>query len=472
MCELILCIVIGSGVVAYYDQRNSTIRHVTCLWTLPPSSSGSRCKNCIQYRSVLRSALQRLLKQQQEMSTSSCDPSSHTNLRWLTHPEKDQRIKNLQDVVRNKERKIQKLQAELDKAIQDDGIQVDTATHNDLLAIMTSQNSAVGGTESDISFQRIFWQQQFRAASLKDRRQMRWHPAIIRWCLYLHHRSSGCYSTLRNTGVISLPSEQTLRDYKHFAPSVCGFSTATDLQLLDQVQQQKPAHLAKYVGLVIDEMYVKEGLVFEKSTGSLVGYSDLGEVNNLLAEVEQHSKEPDTLQKRPLAKCMLVFMIRGLFNSLKFPYVQFPASSTKGAQLFPLLRKALARLSRLGLKVVTVTCDGASDNRRMFSLHGTGKNLTYKTLNVFSAEKDPIFFISDPSHLIKTIRNCFARGKLWVNIISQIRFVFTVLYPLVQWELNRLEACDRPVSQEYWGKRCFTRSFISSKVNLRAYSPH
>ena len=152
-----------------------------------------------------------------------------------------------------------------------------------------------------------------------------------------------------------------------------------------------------------------------KSTGSLVGYSDLGEVNNLLAAVEQHSKEPDAAQQRPLAKYMLVFMIRGLFNSLKFPYVQFPASSTKGAQLFPLLHKALARMSRLGLKVVTVTCDGASDNRRMYSLHGTGKKLTYKMINVFSAGKDPIFSISDPSHLIKTIRNCFARGKLWVN---------------------------------------------------------
>ena len=41
----------------------------------------------------------------------------------------------------------------LDKALQDSGIQVDTATHNDLLAIMTCQNSAVGKTESDISFQ-------------------------------------------------------------------------------------------------------------------------------------------------------------------------------------------------------------------------------------------------------------------------------------------------------------------------------
>ena len=147
-------------------------------------------------------------------------------------------------------------QAKIDKVIQDEGIKVDTATHK-------SQNSSQEGAESDISFHRIFWEQQFKAASLKDKQQMRWNPAIIRWCLYLHHRSSGCYSTLRNTGVISLPSERTLRDYRHFAPSVCGFSTATDLQFLDQVQQQKPAHLAKYVGLVIDEMYVKEGLVFE-----------------------------------------------------------------------------------------------------------------------------------------------------------------------------------------------------------------
>ena len=121
------------------------------------------------------------------MSDSSCDPSSHTNLRWLSHPQKDQRIRNLQDVVHSKERKIQNLQAKLDKVIQDEGIQVDTATHNDLLAIMTSKNLSQESTESDTSFQRIFWEQQFKAASLKDRRQMRWHPAIIRWCLYLHH---------------------------------------------------------------------------------------------------------------------------------------------------------------------------------------------------------------------------------------------------------------------------------------------
>ena len=117
---------------------------------------------------------------------------------------------------------------------------------------------------------------------------MRWHPAIIRWCLYLHHRSSGAYSTLRKSDVLALPSERTLRDYRHFASATTGFSKETDLQLLDLLQYED-RNLSKYITLIVDEMYIKEGLVFDKSTGSLIGYADLGDVNNLFAEYEQGS---------------------------------------------------------------------------------------------------------------------------------------------------------------------------------------
>ena len=82
--------------------------------------------------------------------------------------------------------------------------------------------------------------------------------------------------------------------------------------------------------------------MFDKHTGSLTGYADLGEVNNLFSELEE--KKSGT-QKRPLAKCILVFMIRELYTSLKFPYVHFPATSTKGAVLFPILRKVIAHLT-------------------------------------------------------------------------------------------------------------------------------
>ena len=398
--------------MAYYDQRCCTIRHVQCSWKLPESASGVRCQTCVKYRSVLRSALSKLTSQDQR-TTTSCDPSSHTNYRYLSTPEKVERLKNLHDVVRSKERQIQYLKRKVDDIVQAEGIKVDEGLHKDLVTIMKKNKPDENATER--KFKEIFWQQQLKAATLKNFRSMRWHPAIIRWCLYLQHRSSGCYSTLRNSGVLTLPSDRTLRDYKHCVPAVCGFATTADQQLFDAVKQQKPVHLAHYVNIVFDEMYVKEGLVFDKATGSLTGFEDLREVNNLLAAAEQRFKDPDNVARRPLAKCMLVIMIRGLFNSLKFPYCQFPATSTKGSQLFPLLRHCIFRLTLLGLVIVSMTCDGASDNRRMFSLHGVGRELSNKTLNVFTEQRSPIFFVSDPSHLIKTIRNCFSRGKLWVS---------------------------------------------------------
>ena len=140
------------------------------------------------------------------------------------------------------------------------------------------------------------------------------------------------------------------------------------MQLLEMLKQTKPAHLAKYVTVVMDEMYIKEGLVFQKSTGALIGYEDLGDVNNLLCDTQNQINDPDN-HRRPLAKVMLVFMVRGLLTSFKYPYVQFPATSTKGVDLFPLFRKVQSRLTRLGLHIMAVTCDGASENRKMFSLH-------------------------------------------------------------------------------------------------------
>ena len=106
------------------------------------------------------------------------------------------------------------------------------------------------------------------------------------------------------------------------SPSTSGFSKETDMDLLEAVSSQQPKHLAKYVSIVLDEMHVKEGLFFDKHTGALVGYADLGETNNILLDYEQHL-ENSGRTPRPVAKCMLVFMIRGLFTSLKFPYVQY-----------------------------------------------------------------------------------------------------------------------------------------------------
>lgn len=188
-----------------------------------------------------------------------------------------------------------------------------------------------------------------------------------------------------------------------------------DLQLLDLIKQEKSGELAKYITLVIDEMYIKEGLLYNKHSGALVGFEDLGDINNLIAIFERQAESRST---RPIAKCMLTFMVRGLFTSIKFVYAQFPSSSPKGCKIFVLVWKAVEHLTRIGFKVLAIVCDGAKNNRRMFNLHSTGNDFCYKTHNVYSVDKHPIFFICDPPHLIKTTRNCFSRGKLWVRMLS------------------------------------------------------
>ena len=378
----------------------------------------------------------------QEKEVDPCTASSHVNFRYLNTPEKLQRMRNLAQVVHSKDKVIADLRKKVDSVMKAEGVMVDPSTHNDLLAIMSAQKD----TGSGDTFRSIFWQQQLKAAKLSKKNGMRWHPAMIRWCLYLHHRSSGCYATLRNSGVITLPSERTLRDYRHCFSADFGFSASSDRQLCEAVKSHKPSNLAKYVTVVIDEMYIKAGLVFNKTSGALVGFHDLGEVNNLLGDMERELKNPNT--RRPLAKVMLVFMVRGLFTAMKFPYVQFAATSTKGATLFPLFRQVVSRLTRLGLCVVAVTCDGASDNRRLFSLHDTASKMVYKTTNVYSKEQNTIFFFSDPPHLIKTIRNCFQRGKLWVSALH-LSFVLMLIFT-VQWKPSGLEVCCSVVQAQCW----------------------
>ena len=77
---------------------------------------------------------------------------------------------------------------------------------------------------------------------------------------------------LRTSGFISLPSDltrhQTLRDYTHYFTSTPGFQTEIFQQLQKEVESLPESR--KYVGIVIDEMKIKEGLVYNKYTGAVV----------------------------------------------------------------------------------------------------------------------------------------------------------------------------------------------------------
>ena len=101
-------------------------------------------------------------------------------------------------------------------------------------------------------------------------------------------------------------------------------------------------------------------------------------------------------------------MVRGIFVKLNFPYVHFATCGITGDVLFPIIWEAIRQLEIIGLKVICITGDGASPNRKFFRMHNTG--LVYKTPNPFSKEKRFVYFISDPPHLVKTVRNCWSHS--------------------------------------------------------------
>ncbi len=164
------------------------------------------------------------------------------------------------------------------------------------------------------SFKRIFWDQQLSANRVKNVKQMHWHPAMIKWCLHLKFMSTACYNAIRTSGLISLPSERTLRDYTHWIKAGVGFSAEVDAQLVKEAQISEEKD--RYVVLVWDEMKINSDLIFNKHTCELVSFVNVGEIN---ANIDKIAEGNDN---RSVASHMLLFMVRGMCSKLRMPTSQ------------------------------------------------------------------------------------------------------------------------------------------------------
>ncbi|XP_046579981.1 uncharacterized protein LOC124287470 [Haliotis rubra] len=174
-----------------------------------------------------------------------------------------------------------------------------------------------------------------------------------------------------------------------------------------------------FVGLLQDEIKVKEGLVYDSASDELIGYTDFDKTSNSLIDLENVF----TNETRKLATSMLVVMVRGITTSLKYPFAAFTTLVVTADLLYNMIWNCVKTLEiDCGLKVLFVTCDGASPNRKFFGMHKEENSqlLTYFTWNTYATPRRKLFFISDVPHLMKTTRNCFANSsshklsrKLW-----------------------------------------------------------
>ena len=293
--------------------------------------------------------------------------------------------------LKNKEleAKLELLQSKIDK----EGVDVSESLEKDLLKIMGGQNMEA------TQHMKFFWQEQMKLLQAKKMGR-RYHPQIIRFALSLHGKSASAYRELRDSGALILPSERVLRDYKNYFKPKAGINQEN----IDDLRGKTSTYsdLQRYVALIMDEMKIQSNLVFDKYSGDLIGFIDLGDPMTNFANLQ----EEDTLASHALA-----FLVRGMCTDLKHVVAYFFTGNVTSFQLMPMFWKVVSTLElSLKLMVCAAVNDGASPNRKFFRLHAKLAvdlkcDVVYKTPNVFAMSRF-IYFFPDSPHLIKTARNC------------------------------------------------------------------
>ena len=148
-------------------------------------------------------------------------------------------------------------------------------------------------------------------------------------------------------------------------------------------------------------MMIQQNLVYDKYSGDLVGYVDLG--------------DPDlnyTLFKNQddLATPVLVFYVTGLTSKLKF---ELGYLATKGILSYEIMctfwRAVMILENTCNLCVIAVVSDGASCNRPFIKLHRSMSNIAdvdvvYHTVNLYHPSRY-IGIFADAPRLMKTTEN-------------------------------------------------------------------
>ena len=304
---------------------------------------------------------------------------------------------------RAKNRELQSQIERMRKELTSKSVPVTSELESDLVTIMSGVDKA-----SMPPFMKLFWDEQQKYLKSPNK-GIRYHPMIIRCCLGLAAKSPATYDSLRydqgkGTGALILPSRRRLRDYKNYIRPKQGLNHEIIDELIRKTEAFSDAE--RFVVLSLDEMKIQEDLVWDKHSGELVGFVDLGDT-----ELNYGSFKRET---ETLASHVLVFLLRSVVNPMKFNLANFGTTSASSFQLFPLFWKAVSILElQCNLKVISVTCDGASANRRFFKIHqhlneevSSTSGVVHKVKNMFAMDDRFIYFIADPPHLIKTTRNC------------------------------------------------------------------
>ena len=218
-------------------------------------------------------------------------------------------------------------------------------------------NNAVDNNHKISPFMKFFREQQKSAFSKKS--VGKYHPMIIRFYLSLATKSGCAYDELKNSNVLVLPSRGTLRDYRNAIKPTVAFNPKVIAERCSLTKDF--SNLQRYICLAFDEMKIHSNLVYNKCSGEIIGYLDLGDPD---IDYTTFVKDDE------LETHALVYYVRGIATDLKFCLSYFATNGIKSYQIISTFWRAGSILELTSqLKVIAAVSDGASPNRKLYKIH-------------------------------------------------------------------------------------------------------
>lgn len=355
-----------------------------------------RCKNCSTYRGTLRKARWRVTNAPSSAAGDRLKVNSKASFSSLKNDELIDRCRNINAAKKVVIRENVDLKSKIVQIIEQQSINCSQDAINNICdeAITDRVSKLPNG-----SVQKLFLEEQLKASSVKANGR-RWHPTILRWCLIMHQKSKSLYRYMRESGFVCLPSERTLSDYRCYRDINSGVDPIYIHECSKKFGKQD-------VAILIDEMKIQEGLVYNVSTGDLHGFVDSVDADALLDDVTANVLSSQN-RPQPLATHALSFMMRGLKSSLQAVVATYATHCLTAKMLLNRFWDTVSEAELAGFRVRSCVSDGASINRKFYKLHALDfpdDPVTHRAINSYAKEPRFIYFISDTCHLMKTTRN-------------------------------------------------------------------
>lgn len=210
----------------------------------------------------------------------------------------------------------------------------------------------------------------------------RWSSDEKSLALSIYHASKKAYFLLMR--IFKLPSPKTLTNSLRNLEILPGFST--NFLALFKIKVSAMTAKDKLCAVLIDEMSIKSSLKYDPHRDLIEGFEDWG---------WGRSQYPAT--------SALVLMARGLLSKWKQPFAYVLSKGpVKVAILHSLVKESLNRLLDVGLVPKVLICDQGSNNRALF------QRLCADSTPSFDLRGSQVFFMYDPPHLMKSMRNNLA----------------------------------------------------------------